>query len=75
MNQAVVKFVTTRKQCLKFSFSPIFKRKKQFHNGANSYQIEKRRINLNKPIYIGTNVLDLSKVSMHGFHYNYIKNK
>ena len=35
----------------------------------------KCRINLNKPIYIGIIILDLSKILMQGFHYNYIKNK
>ena len=33
------------------------------------------RINLNKPIYIGISIIDLRKVLMQDFHYNYIKNK
>ena len=30
---------------------------------------------LNKPIYIGSTVLDLSKCKMNDFHYNFIKKK
>ena len=42
---------------------------------SNSYQKKKCKINLDKPIYIGTSILGLSKASMQDFHYNYIKNE
>ena len=36
---------------------------------------KKCRINLSKPTYIWTGILDLSKVLMQDFHYNDFKNK
>ena len=35
----------------------------------------KLALKLNKPAYIGMRILDLSKVLMYEFHYDYIKNK
>ena len=54
--------MTTRKQCSKWSIRSIFKIEKQFRDEAKAIKKEKHRINLNKPIYIGASILDLSKV-------------
>ena len=35
----------------------------------------RKKRTLNKPAYIGMWVLELSKVLIYKFHYNYIKNK
>ena len=34
MNKTALKIVTTRKQYLKWSFTPLFKREKQLRNGV-----------------------------------------
>ena len=72
MNKVDIKVVTTRKKYLKLSFRPIFKREKKFRNGA--IIIEKQKMQ-NKSQETNLNILDLSRVSMQDFHYNYIKNE
>ena len=72
MNKVNLEIVTTGKQYLKWSLAqPIrltFKREKQFHNGGIAIKKQTCKINLNKPIYIGASILDLSKVLPQNFH-------
>ena len=37
--------------------------------------MKKTKLYFNKPVYLGVNILDLSKSLMCDFHYNYIKTK
>ena len=43
-------WLKTRKQYLKISFRPAFKREKQFRNGTMAIEKENCRINLNEEI-------------------------
>ena len=43
--------------------------------GCLAIQKNKITLRLNKPAYIGMCILDLSKLLMYKFHYDYIKNK
>ena len=74
MNNIDVKILITSKQYLKWSFRPTFKRENNF---LMEEQLSKKKciINPNKPTYIGTSRLVLSKVLMQNFHYNYIENQ
>ena len=48
---------------------------KIFDNNLVAIRKCKLALKLNKPAYIGMCILDLSKVSVQKFHYDYIKNK
>ena len=49
--------------------------KKVFHNDLVTIRKNKLTLTLNKPAYMGMCILELNKVLMYEFHYNYIKNK
>ena len=75
INKVGVKIVYFRKQYTKCSFSPIFKREKQFRNGAIAIEKEKCGTNFDRSVDFRTIMLSLNKVLMQDFHYVYIKNK
>ena len=49
--------------------------KKIFDNDLVAIRESKATLTSNKPAYVGICILDLSKVLMYEFHYDYIKNK
>ena len=71
-----VRLVNNAKKYLKYVSNPIFISQKYFsQHFAASYEI-KPILLLNKPIYGGFTVLELSKYFlMYDFHYNFIKKK
>ena len=38
-------------------------------------EMRKTRVLINKPVYIGQTVLDISKTLMHEYYYDYLKPK
>ena len=68
-----VRFVNNKKDFLKYTSRPTYVNHKLFNKSfAAIHEIEPVLI-LNKPIYVGFTVLDLSKWLMYDFHYNFIK--
>jgi hypothetical protein len=62
-----------RDKLRKLTADPGFKSVKVFDNGLVAVHRAKSEVRLNKPIYVGQAVLDLSKILMYDFHYNVIK--
>ena len=74
-NRVDVKLVNTVEKFKKLVAKPNFKGRKIFSENLISVHMKKTSLTMNKPVYLGMCILDLSKVIMFDFHYNYIKPK
>ena len=70
-----VKLVNAEEKVKKLVSKPNFHDFKIFNEDLTAIQMKKTKLLLNKPIYVGLSILDLSKILMYDFHYSYIKNK
>ena len=48
---------------------------KVFHRKLLAIEMKKTEILMNKPVYLGLSILELSKILMYEFWYNYVKPK
>ena len=69
-----VRFVNNKKDFLKYTSRPTYVTHKLFDKNFAAFHEIKQVLVLNKPIYVGFTVLDLSKWLTYYFHYNFIKN-
>ena len=70
-----VKLVNDKKTYQKFVNEPNFVSQKIFDKNVVAVNFSKEVLTLNKPIYIGYCALELSKLLMYQFHYNYVLKK
>ena len=68
-----VRFVNNKKYFLKYTSRPTYVTHKLFNKNSAAIHEIKPVLILNKPIYVGFTVLDLSKWLMYHFHYNFVK--
>ena len=68
-----VRFVNNEKNFLKYTSKPTYVTHKLFDKDFAAIHEIKPVLMLNKPIYVGFTVSDLSKWMMYYFHYNFIK--
>ena len=67
-----VRLVINAKVFLKYTSRPTYATHKLFGKDYAAIHETKPVLVLNKPIYVGFTVLDLSKWMMYDFHYNFI---
>ena len=70
-----VRLVTDEKRLTKLASKPTYVSSKIFNENLVAVHKIKETLTLNRPEYVGMCILDLSKVLMYDFHYNYIKKK
>ena len=70
-----VRLIVSAKDYKKYVNKPSFVSQKIFSESFVALHETKPVLTLNKPIYVGFSILDLSKYLMYDFNYNYIKRK
>ena len=70
-----IKLVTNREAYLKSVMKPNFKLGVLFFENLMGCEMGKIKVVMNKPVYLGQAILDLSKIVMYEFHYDYMKQK
>ena len=70
-----VRLVNNANDCIQYTSKPSFISQKIFSKNFVAIHEIKAVLTLNKPIYIGFSILDLSELLMYEFHYKYIKRK
>ena len=70
-----IKLITNREAYLKALMKPNIKSGTLFGANLMGCEMGKLKVVMNKPVYLGQAILDLSKIVMNEFHYDYMKRK
>ena len=70
-----IKLVTTEEQRSKLVSEPNYHTTKHFREKLLGIEMKKTKVTMNKPLYLGMTILDISKTLMYKFWYDYIKPK
>ena len=70
-----IRLVNNKKEYLKTVMKPKFKSGTLLGNDLMACEMGKVKVVMNKPVYLGQAILDLSKLIMYEFHYDYMMPK
>ena len=70
-----ITLVDNRAKAVKLTSRPNFDKATIFDRNLIAVHMKKTEVFFNKPVYVGQAILDLSKILMFDFHYNYIQKK
>jgi hypothetical protein len=74
-NRQDIRLVTDMKELIKQTSKPTFIGGKIFNEDLAAIHCIRAKIKLNKPVFVGFSILDISKTLMYDFHYKFIKTK
>ena len=74
-NYRDIKLVTTDKRRKQLVSEPNYHTHKNFSENLMAIAMKKKKVKMTKPIYLGMSMLDISKILMYQFWYDYIKLK
>ena len=70
-----IKLVTTEEKRIKLVSEPNYHTTKHFSDNLLAIEMKKTKAKMNKPLYLGMSILDISKTLMYEFSYDYVKTK
>ena len=70
-----MRVVKNAKDFLRYTSRPTWVNWKVFENNSAAIYEKKISLTLNKPVYVGFTILEISKCEMYNFHYNYMIRK
>ena len=70
-----IKLATTDEKRSKLVSEPNYHAAKQFLENLLAIEMKKTKVKMNKPVYLGISILDISKTLMCEFWYDYVKPK
>ena len=70
-----IKLVTTEKRRIKLVSEPNYHTTKQFSENLIAIEMKNAKVKMNKPLYLGMSILEISKTLMYEFWYDYLKSK
>ena len=70
-----IKLVRTDKKRNKLVSEPNYHTMKLIDDNLAIIEMRKVKVKMNKPIYLGLSIIDISKITMYEFWYDYVKNK
>ena len=74
-NHRDIKLIVTNGRRKKLVSEPNFHTSKHFSEELMAIEMRKTKVTMNKPVYLGQAIFDISKTLMYEFWYNYLKPK